>query len=252
MNARVAALAALGVIAYVAFLAIGVPASFVAARVLDATKGAVLVTDATGAFWRGEARARVHPRRGLPVDIDALRWRFQPLRLLAGRAAFDVRLSAAGLAADLEVARSPGGWQARNLAVRGEATGLAAFAPILAALRPAGTIAISAPRLDWDGEALRGEVTAEWRGAAVGWSDVRPLGSYRASYSATQGPARVSVVTLDGPLRVNGQGTLTLPATLAFTGEARADAAQAQALAPLMALIGMKRADGAHTIDWRS
>jgi general secretion pathway protein N len=248
---RTAALAALGLAAYAVFLLFTVPAPYIAARVLDITKGAVMLTGAKGTLWHGDARARVFPRRGPPVEIDALAWRFQPARLLAGRLSFDVKLAAAGLQGELEAARAPGGWQARDLVVRGDAAGLASVAPILAALRPTGAITLAAPRLDWDGEALRGDAMAEWRGAAVGWSEVRPLGSYRANLRATQGPAQVSVVTLDGPLRMTGQGTLTPPMGLTFSGEARADAAQAQALEPLMALMGPKRADGAHAIEWR-
>lgn len=251
MKARVAALAALGIVAYLTFLVATVPAPFIAARVLDVTKGAVMLTGAQGTLWHGDAKARIFPRRGLPVEVEALSWRFQPARLLAGRFSFDVKLGAAGLAGEMEAARAPGGWQVRDLVVRGEAAGLPAFAPILAALRPAGAVTIAAPRLDWNGEDLRGDAMAEWRGASVGWSEVRPLGSYRASLRAAQGPAQVSVVTLDGPLRVTGQGTLTPPMGLAFSGEARADAAQAPALEPLMALIGAKRADGAHAIEWR-
>lgn len=248
---RTAALAALGLAAYAVFLLLTVPAPFLAARALDATRGAVMLTGARGTLWHGEARARIFPRRGPPVEIDSLAWHFQPARLLAGRFSFDVKLGAAGLTGELEAARAPGGWQLRDLVVRGEAAGLATLAPILAALRPAGALTIAAPRLDWDGEALRGDAMAEWRGASVGWSEVRPLGSYRANLRSSQGPAQVTVTTLDGPLRVTGQGTLTPPLALAFSGEARADAAQAQALEPLLALIGAKRADGAHAIEWR-
>ncbi len=251
MKSRVAALAALGVLAYFVFLAAGVPASFIATLALDATKGAVMLTDASGTLWSGQSKARVFPRRGAPVDVDALSWTFLPSRLLAGRLAYDVKLAASGITGELEAARGLGGWQVRDLAVRGEATGLSVFAPILAALRPTGAITLAAARLDWDGDALRGEALAEWRGASVGWSEVRPLGSYRANLHAAQGPAQVSVVTLDGPLRVTGQGTLTPPAGLTFSGEARPDAAQAKALEPLMALIGPRRSDGAHAIEWR-
>lgn len=242
----------LGAVAYIAILAATTPIAFVAARASDATQGAVALANARGTLWRGEASARILPRRGAPVDIDRVEWRFLPAKLLGGRLAFDVRVAASGLTGEMEAARAVGGWQLRDFAMRGDASGLAAFAPILAALRPAGALSVTAPRLDWDGRELRGEASAEWRGASVGWSEVKPLGSYRASLRAESGPAQVSVATLDGPLRVTGQGTLALPATLAFTGEARADAAQQPALAPLMGLIGARRADGAHAIDWRS
>lgn len=249
---RAAGFVLLGAGAYAAFLAATTPVAFVAARAREATQGALTLAQARGTIWRGDARARLVPRGGLPVEIDRIEWRFQPAKLLAGRIAFDVRVAASGLTGELEAARTLGGWQVRDLTARGDAAGLAAFAPMLGAMRPAGAMSITSPRLDWDGRALRGEATAEWRGASVGWSEVRPIGSYRASLRAAEGPAQVSIATLDGPLRVTGQGTLTLPGTLAFTGEARADAAQQPALAPLLGLMGARRADGSHAIDWRS
>lgn len=249
---RAAGFVLLGVGAYAAFLAATAPIAFVAARAPQATQGTLALANARGTIWRGEARARLVPRGGPPVEIERIEWRFRPAKLLAGRAAFDVRLAAPGLTGELEAARAFGGWQLRDLAVRGDAAGVAAFVPLLGAVRPAGAVTITSPRMDWDGQALRGEATAEWRGASVGWSEVKPIGSYRASLRAAEGPAQLSIATLDGPLRVTGQGTLALPGTLAFTGEARADAAQQPALAPLLGLMGARRADGSHALDWRS
>ncbi len=251
MRARVVAWVALGGVAYITFLAATVPASFVAARVFDQTQGAVQVSDAKGTLWRGEAKARVVVRRGSPVDVDALAWSFRPARLASGRLAFEVRARASGVDASLEAARGFGGWHAREALVRGDASGLSAFAPILATLRPTGSITLAARQLDWDGETLRGEATLEWRGATVALSEVRPIGAYRAQLRAAQGPAQFAISTLEGPLRVTGQGTLGPAARLAFSGEARADAAQAKALEPLMTLMGPRRPDGAHTLEWR-
>jgi general secretion pathway protein N len=81
---------------------------------------------------------------------------------------------------------------------------------------------------------------------------VRPLGSFKASLEAIEGPSRITVATIDGPLRINGQGTLAATGAIVFTGEARADATQAAALEPLLAALGPRRPDGAYTLDWRS
>jgi general secretion pathway protein N len=248
---RIAAFAALGIASYAIVLIATLPASLAAERIAAASGGAVQVTDATGSLWCGTARARVVPHRGMPVEIEALAWRLRPARLFAGRLAFDVKLTAAGIDAGLEAARGFGGWEARELLARGDASGLAALSPYLGPMRPQGALTFTAPRLAWDGGELRGEALLEWRGASVGWSEVRPLGSYQARLNATQGPAQFAIVTLDGPLEVSGQGTLTLPSRIAITGEARADAAQYPALEPLLKLIGARRADGAHAIDWR-
>jgi len=252
MTRRAAALAALGLAAYLLFLVATVPVSFIAARAAAATQGALRLTDTAGPWWRGEARVRWSPPGGVPLDIERVTWTLLPTRLFAGRIAFDVRAASPGFGAELEAARAIGGWQARGLQARGDASALAAFMPLLSTFRPSGPVTFTAPRLDWDGERLRGAAQAEWRGAGLALSEVRPLGSFKASLEAADGPAKITLATIDGPLRLNGQGTLTSPGAFTFTGEARADAAQAAALEPLLAAMGPRRPDGAYSLDWRS
>ena len=251
MTRRILAFALLGLAFYVVFLLAQIPAAFLAQRVAGESRGAVQVQDAAGTLWKGSATARIVPLRGSPVTLERIEWTFRPSRLIAARLAFDVRVAAAGLAGEMEAARGFGGWEARDLLVRGDAAGLAAFAPLLAALRPTGPIVLAASQLGWDGTRLQGDAMLEWQKASVAGSEVKPLGSYRANLRAGQDPAQVAITTLDGPLRITGQGTLTPPSRLTFSGEARADAAQAKALEPLLAQIGARRADGAHAIEWR-
>ena len=118
--------------------------------------------------------------------------------------------------------------------------------------RPNDRILSFSPRLAWDGQALAGDLAIEWRAATTALSEVRPLGAYRAEVKAAGASARITVTTLQGPLRIQGAGTLALPSRIAFQGEARAEGAQAAALEPLLTLLGTKRADGANAIDWRA
>jgi hypothetical protein len=60
------------------------------------------------------------------------------------------------------------------------------------------------------------------------------------------------VSTIEGPLHITGRGTLAPPARIAFSGEARAEGAQAQALEPLLSLFGPARPDGARSINWQA
>ena len=92
----------------------------------------------------------------------------------------------------------------------------------------------------------------EWRGAAVGLSEVRPLGTYRADIHAEGHAGKVVVSTVEGRLRIAGQGTLTPPTRIVFRGEARAEGADAKALEPLLDLFGPARPDGARALDWQT
>jgi general secretion pathway protein N len=97
---------------------------------------------------------------------------------------------------------------------------------------------------------MRGEARAEWKDATLALSPVRPLGTYRAELRGAGGPAKLTVTTVDGALRISGDGTLTAPSRFAFSGEARGNGPQAQALEPLLDLLGPRRADGARALRW--
>ncbi|HSJ99490.1 MAG TPA: type II secretion system protein N, partial [Myxococcota bacterium] len=149
-----------------------------------------------------------------------------------------------------EAARSFTRWELNRLEARAGAAAVVAALPWIGAWRPEGTLAASSPQLASDGRDLHGEARVEWRQAAVALSQVRPLGSYRADIRAHGPGAKIDVATLDGPLRLSGEGTLTLPARLEFAGEARAEGPNAAALAPLLDLLGPRRADGARALKW--
>ena len=248
---RLPAIAALGAVAYAVFLVATMPAAFVLARAQDAQPGKLEVHEAHGTAWRGHAKVTLTTPGGA-VPVDRVEWRLLPARLALGRIAFDIGASAPGIEARYEGARSLTRWTVRNLDVRGGARALATVLPWLVPLRPEGMVAITSVELSSDGRELQGDARIEWSRAAVGLSDVKPLGTYRADIRAEGHAGKVTVTTLDGPLRVTGQGTLTPPTRFVFTGEARAEAADAKALEPLLELLGPARPDGARALAWQA
>jgi general secretion pathway protein N len=243
-------LATLGAAAYALFLAALMPASYVAARLESSTRGALQVHEAGGTLWKGRGRATIATPAG-PLALEDLGWRFLPARLAAGRIAFAVEGRSAGFESRAEVGRSLSAWEARDVSIRGQASGAASFMPLIAHWRPEGVLAATAARVSWNEREFRGEARLEWRAAAVALSEVRPLGSYSARIRGEGAQARLTLATLDGPLKLSGQGTLTPPSSLAFSGEARAEEAAAAGLQPLLDLIGPHRADGSRVIEWR-
>jgi general secretion pathway protein N len=244
------ATAVLGIAAYGVFLAATVPARFVAAMVQSETQGRMRMSDASGTLWRGSAKAVVGSPGGT-LALDRLDWRFLPGRIAAGRIAFEMKAGSPGLEAGGEVGKSFSAWEVRDFDARGNVSLLAAVLPWIAAWRPDGTALASSPSFSWNGREARGELRIEWRGAGLSLASVRPLGTYRAEVRAEGGPARMKVTTVDGPLRVAGQGTLTLPSRFEFSGEARAEGADAKSLESLLDLMGVRRADGSRALDWR-
>ena len=244
-------LVVVGVAAYAVFLVATLPASVLLDRAQKAQPGKFEVKEASGTAWRGSAKLTLNTPGG-PVDVDPVQWHWLPSRLFTARFAFDISATAPGIRAHTVGARYLGGWEARDLEVRGEAANLATLLPWISAWRPEGRIAIESPKLDTDGIAVTGSARVEWRDAAVALSELRPLGTYRADIEAQRHAGRVTVSTLSGRLRISGKGTLTPPASVSFSGEARAEPESAAALQPLLNLLGPARADGAHALEWRA
>lgn len=244
---RASTAAALGIAAYLVFLAATVPAAFIARHLDIAT---VQVTHARGTLWSGSAGVNAALPAGA-LAVDEISWRFLPARLLTGRVAFAVRVRSPG-EGTLEIARGFGGWEARGLAWRGDASALAALSPLVATWQPQGRLAIAAPHLAWNGREARGSARIEWRDAAVALADVHPLGSYRIDVNAAGGPAKIALATIDGVLEASGNGTLDAQGRFTFSGQARGTGPSAAALEPLLDLLGRQRPDGAHALDWRT
>lgn len=242
---RLRTIAIVGIAAYAVFLVAMLPASMVARWI--AMPGVLELADARGTLWSGSARAVAGS-----AQLDSLRWRFQPVQLAAARLAFTVDGRGSGLEAHGRIARGFGALEVRDLTVRGDAAALAAFAPLAAGWQPDGRLALDAPAILWDGREVRGTARLEWHDASIALSSVRPLGSYRAEARADGGPVKIAVTTLDGPLRISGNGTFTPPGALAFTGDARALPAAQAALDPLLNLMGARRPDGARTLEIRT
>lgn len=247
---RPGSLAILGIAAYSTFLVATVPARWVAERFVP-NPGRIALTEVEGTVWSGRAKAALGTLSGV-FAVERLEWRFLPSRLLQARAAYDVSMRGAGFEARGELARTFAGWSARSVAATADAALATAAVQWLGAWRPEGKVNLAADALDFDAREARGTARLDWTNAATSLSQVKPLGTYRAEVIAEGPAAQVKVSTLAGALRVSGQGRLDFPARFAFTGEARAEAAQAAALEPLLNLMGAPRPDGSRAIDWRT
>ena len=240
----------LGIVAYTIFLVASVPASFVSERIAAQSQGRVAFEGVAGTAWNGSASFALRLPAAL-VRIERLVWHFRPSQLFAGRLAFLVDASDGTLVGQGEVARSLGAWHIVQARATGDASAMQRYVALASAWQPSGIVAVEIPSLTFDGAKLNGSASAEWRAASLSLSEVKPLGSWRAVLDAQDGPARVVVTTIDGPLRISGNGTLAIPGTLIFSGEARADPAQEKAMEPILKLFGARRADGAWPIESR-
>jgi general secretion pathway protein N len=247
---RTRSLAIAGIAAYAIFLAAMAPARWLAARLESAAPGRYAVSDVEGTLWKGSAKALVNAPAGSLV-VDRAEWDFLPSRLLRGRLAFAIKLRGAGFDASYEAGRSLAGWGLRDLAIHADAALAAAALPLIARWRPEGQVSVTSPALDVDGSDVSGTVRVDVKGAATSLSAVKPLGSYRAEIAGEGPSGKLTVSTLEGPLRLAGQGRVEWSGRFQFKGEARGEGPHAKALEPLLEVLGPARPDGSRALDWQ-
>ena len=250
-------------------LVIFAPASWLASAVSAATQDRVLLADAQGSIWNGNAvlvlAAGVGSRDALALP-GRLGWTLRP-----SATPFGLRLTLnqdcclpAGLALQLQP-----GWgrfratlaqgNAQNNAQRGvdnaiaqwPAAWLVGLGTPWNTLQPGGALRLSTRdlALDWvQGRfVLSGSAELELRDFSSRLSTLPRLGSYRLQIStdAASGTPQVKLDTLDGALRLQGEGSWSASG-LRLRGEASAAPDDQAALDNLLNIIG--RRDGARSV----
>lgn len=232
------------------------PARWLVGPLAQATGGRVQLVNVRGTVWNGQADvgltggAQSQDWTSLP---GGLRWQLRPqwaagpglaLALQAPCCTpqglrLQARPSRSGLVLTAQAHRSS--WPAGLLAGLGAPWNT---------LQLQGQLSLDTPGLElrWGSRGLQahGTATVEVRDAASRLSTLRPMGSYRlhwqadAAAGAPATPARVSLETLEGALRLQGQGQW-VAGRLRFEGHAEASPGREQALANLLNLLGRRQ-----------
>lgn len=233
--------------------ALCVPATWMAGQVARATDQRVLLAQASGTIWAGEATLVL---TGGPDSRDAtllpgrLRWRLRPgwagWRLdlqqdccLNGTVA--LRLVPGIARTEIELLPKPGWlgqWPSALLSGLGTPWNT---------LQLGGAVRLSSPGLKFVQTAGRWSV--EGRAEVLMLNATSPLvtleqlGSYRlALFSTPEGRVQTTLETTEGPLQLQGEGTLG-PTGLRFRGEAWAAPGEESALNNLLNIIGRRQGE---------
>ncbi len=237
------------------------PAAWLASAVTSATNDRLLLADARGSLWNGNARVILSPGEGsrdateLPQRVG---WTLRPTWVDGG---LGLRLTldqpccikpgapvTAGFGMNRLTVRLPDATSEQPW-IRWPAAWLAGLGTPWNTLAPDGVIAVGAQGFVFEGRgktvSVSGMAMVELRDFSSRLAQVAPLGSYRMGLvGGTQEPQLI-LTTIQGPLQLSGQGTLG--ATRAqFRGEAMAAPGSEAALANLLNIIG--RRNGARSI----
>ncbi|WP_176256858.1 type II secretion system protein N [Derxia lacustris] len=247
---RLLAFAFAGLLGLLAGALPALPAAWLGQALALGSGGRALLLETAGTVWHGSGRPAL--RSGGQTDEESIRafpgaveWRFAglalaPLRLrlaLSGAAVFPTPvLLEVGLAGPLSLS-------AGRLLLPVEV--LEGIGAPFNTLRLGGRLEAGWDALGWTGGLPQGPLRLEWRDARSAVSAVAPLGSYRLDARPDgNGGFALALVTLQGPLSLNGNGRWQPNGRFGFTGRASAAADRSAQLQPLMNLLGPSSNDG--------
>ena len=229
------------------------PAQWVASAIEEATGERIVLAEARGSVWHGQANVVLSPgqdagiaRIGVP---ETLSWQLSPWQLVTGK--IDLTLThPSALLQPLQLRADLAGRVALlATTVQLPAAVLAGLGAPFNTIKPGGVISLSWQRLEIDRGRMQGDIVGEWRFASSALTTVAPFGHYRLLAEGGFPGTRLTLSTLAGPLELIGDGTINEQGNLRFSGRARAqsgaDASTRAQLAGLVLLLGRRDGDSA-------
>jgi general secretion pathway protein N len=258
---RILLYAILGVVVAVATLLATAPATLVDWGLSQATGGRVRLADASGSIWSGQGRVVLvdiateaergnrGTRRGATslagvVIPGTIRWHISALPLLVGR--LQANASHESMATPVTLTGTTARLQGTGGSLQLPNVNLARLGSPWTTVRPTASLGVTWQPFVLEHGRFIGQATLELRDVASALTPVRPLGAYRISIDGTGASSRIEMSSIEGPLRLSGDGTWTPRAGLRFTAYAQADEPERQRLQSLLGLLG--RREGARTM----
>jgi general secretion pathway protein N len=252
----------LGLVAAAVTMLVTAPASLVDWGIKESTQGRFRLADASGSIWSGQGRVVLvdvlteanRDRAALsergPVSLagvvipGTIRWEISPMPLLMGR--LQATASHESMARPAAITGTFGRLQITAGSLQLPDVNLARLGSPWTTVRPTASLGITWQPLVIERGQFSGRATLELRDVASALTPVRPLGAYRVDIDGTGANSTIRMRSIDGPLRLSGEGTWAAASGLRFTAYAEADETERLRLQSLLGLLG--RRDGMRTM----
>jgi general secretion pathway protein N len=223
------------------------PAALIDARLERASDGRLRLAEAQGTLWSGAGWIEIRDADGRAGVARRLSWRVLPVSLLRARLVAEVELDQA--IKPFPVTLSLSRVEIADAGINLPAAALGLGMPKLAPFRLTGEVLVNIPRLSLERGRMDGDATLQWRAAGSALTPISPLGEYEVTLKAVGPELHAALRTLDGPLQLEGKGTLSNGAAPRFLVTARVPAQHQDQLAPLLRLIAVERGAGTFELD---
>jgi len=233
-----------GVVFYLLFIIIEMPASWFAWGMYKYSRGSIRLDPIAGSLWHGNGRVVVYYPPTTPHDLGNVQWRINPLWLFAGKLQSNWRAESPEIHVNTTLRLGAGGVTLLDTDAALPAQAAAAFYPAASLISPQGQLRIQIPKLTLDRNGITGGGDIQWQNAGSSLTTVQPLGNYRLEIAATGKTAALKLSTLQGALDLSGQGQWQIQTgQILLTGNAT-PRERAGELEPLLQLIGADTGNG--------
>lgn len=195
-----------GLVFYLIFLVIELPASWFAWGLNQYTQGTVHLDPIAGSLWSGNGRLVIYYPKTTPHDFGQAEWRINPLWIFAGRVQLSLQTNYQDRQVKTTLGLASNSFMLKNTEADLPAALVAQIYTPLSLISPQGKVRISTSELIVAPEKMEGVATLEWQNAGSSLSSVQPLGDYRLDITGAEKNANLKLTTLRGDLEFTGQG----------------------------------------------
>jgi general secretion pathway protein N len=235
--------------AFFSTLLVTAPATLLAKVVADASKGQLVLANASGTVWQGSAIPAIRQRSGSLLALEKLHWDVALLPLFTGKITSQFRWDNVVQDSPMMATISFGQIELRNLVLPLYAGILGELSPLLQPVQLSGRMQIRSDQLTFSKQGMKGSAVAEWSDAGSVLSSVRPLGNYRINLAGAGERLDIALLTTSGVLLLEGKGSFAVAQGLKFQGTARAAADSKGSLNELLSNFGPESAPGVHSLN---
>jgi general secretion pathway protein N len=238
---------AAGFSAYALALVAGAPATLIDAALEHASHGRLRLAQAQGSLWSGSGWIEIRDATGRAGFAKRLAWQVLPESALRGRLTANARFDDAARA--FQAAISPSRVEIADAHIDLPAEALGLGMPRLAPLRLTGELGVDIARLSVERGLLDGEVILRWRTAGSALTSVSPFGEYEVRLTTAGSVVQAVLVTLEGPLQIEGRGTWSNGRRPDFVATVNVPLQYQDQLAPLLRMVSIRRGPGSFEIN---
>lgn len=222
--------------ALISGLCIQAPATLLAPPLSKATGERLQLAEPTGTIWAGSGNL-VCKAADFVSSCGRLGWRLDLSSLARGMIALQIDSNREGESAHLSLTAA--GWQLDRINLTVPAALLGSFDEKLAALGLGGTLRLQGTNLT----ANQGALQVRWQHASTRLVQSVDLGEHQVDLINRREGRNFTVGTLNGPLKLNGVGSLAENGAVKLDMEIQVIAADSK-LTPLLTLMGQETSPG--------